>query len=148
MSQINENAALITPAVLKWAREKKGAQASEIAEYINLTEAEYLAVEGGTRQLTVSQLRNVSVFLLRPTAFFYLPAPPADSEVKKRFRARMEAIIEVEGSVSEEEVAGNLVFAYAGEANGETFPDDDQDKFRIVAILDTFAEEIVEPQSN
>lgn len=92
MNKKNENIALINPAILRWAREQKGLTPSEVADHLGLTEAGYLAVENGERQLTLDELRETASFLERQVAFFYLSAPP----FQIRYRVLMGAVIEVE----------------------------------------------------
>lgn len=70
--------ALVTPALLTWAREAAGLSSVEFAVALGQPEDRLLAWERGDEQPSMAQLREIAERLKRPTATFFLPEPPAE----------------------------------------------------------------------
>lgn len=76
----------ITPSVLKWAMEQVSVSQHEVAlrcKVSDLTVAEWLT---GEELPTKTQFRNLVSLLRRPSAFFFLPEPPAGAATTAAFR--------------------------------------------------------------
>jgi len=71
--------AFITPAVLRWAREQAGYSIEEVANRVGVKPARVEAWETGTAKLTLGRLEMLAAIYKRPTAIFYLPAPPRET---------------------------------------------------------------------
>jgi Zn-dependent peptidase ImmA (M78 family) len=78
--------ALVTPELMKWARETMGLRLDEAARKIGRSVEEIQGWEDGTRKPTMSQLRKVSEVYKRPLAVFFLPEPPRDFTTLRDFR--------------------------------------------------------------
>ncbi|WP_437329320.1 ImmA/IrrE family metallo-endopeptidase [Sorangium sp. So ce381] len=74
----------ITPAVLKWAREAAGYTVDDVAAKLKTARGRVLAWESGTEPLPVGRLDRLAKIYKRPTALFYMPAPPPEEEVGPR----------------------------------------------------------------
>ena len=73
--------ALITPEVLKWARERRIRLSIEYAaEKLNVKPARLRAWEGGTEKPTFAQLKKIAKVYRTHVSIFYLPEPPASIE--------------------------------------------------------------------
>ena len=68
--------ALVTPSVLRWAREAAGISVATLAAGLGQPEERLNAWEEGSEQPSMAQLRDIAVRLKRPTATFFLPEPP------------------------------------------------------------------------
>ena len=78
--------ALITPSVIKWAREKSH-YSLEVAGKKNGVSPEKLKEwENGKSLPSMTQAQNMSQVYRRPLAAFYLPHPPKDFTLLKDFR--------------------------------------------------------------
>jgi Zn-dependent peptidase ImmA (M78 family)/transcriptional regulator with XRE-family HTH domain len=78
--------ALVTPAVLKWARENDGYTPEFVAKKLKVTAADVVAWEAGQSRPSLTQLRKLATLYRRPTAVFYLPAPPQGFQTLRDFR--------------------------------------------------------------
>jgi len=79
--------ALLTPEVLKWAREKAGYDIETAAGIIGRDPNELIKWENGEARPTIPQARVISKKYKRPLAVFYLPEPPPkDFDILKDFR--------------------------------------------------------------
>ena len=103
--------ALITPEVLKWAREKRIRLKIEYAAKKLKVEPERLeAWEDGTEQPTFMQLKNIAKVYKTHISIFYLPEPPTDFQPPTDYRVLPEQI-----AIDEEQVYrlnANIVEAY------------------------------------
>jgi Zn-dependent peptidase ImmA (M78 family) len=79
-------AALITPSVIQWAREKEGFTLAEAASKIHRSIEEIKQWENGILLPTVAQARKASEVYKRSLAVFYLPEPPTDFDTLRDFR--------------------------------------------------------------
>ena len=79
--------ALITPSVLKWARERSGLTIEVASRKIGRTVAEILSWENGELKPTIPQARKAAEAYKRPLAVFYLPEPPRDFDTLRDFRS-------------------------------------------------------------
>lgn len=68
--------ALVTPSVLRWAREAAGISVATLAAGLGQPEERLNAWEVGDEQPSMAQLRDIANRLKRPTATFFLPEPP------------------------------------------------------------------------
>lgn len=68
--------ALVTPSVLRWAREAQGLHVETVAEKLKRSVAEIEAWESGDDAPTLAQARNVAKLYRRPLAVFFLPDVP------------------------------------------------------------------------
>ena len=78
--------ALITPAVLKWARESAGLTVEEAAARLKRSADELAQWETGESQPTIPQARKAANVYKRPLAALYLPEPPKDFQILQDFR--------------------------------------------------------------
>lgn len=77
----------IQPAILKWARESQGYSVKEVAARLKRAPAEVNAWESGAAAPTYVQLETLAYKLYkRPLATFFLPQPPAEPDLKRKFR--------------------------------------------------------------
>lgn len=83
--------ALVTPAVMKWARDAMGYRLDEAARKIGRPVEDIQGWEDGTRRPTMAQLRKASEVYKRPLAVFYLPQPPRDFATLRDFRSLPES---------------------------------------------------------
>ncbi len=79
--------ALITPSVMRWARERSGLSLEEAAHKIGRPVEEISKWEepDGFRP-SIAQARKAAEVYKRPLAVFYLPEPPEDFETLRDFR--------------------------------------------------------------
>jgi Zn-dependent peptidase ImmA (M78 family) len=68
--------ALVTPAVLRWARETAGISLAELAAGLDQSVERIQSWEDGGEQPSMAQLRDIAGRLKRPTATFFLQEPP------------------------------------------------------------------------
>lgn len=78
--------ALITPSVIKWAREKAHYSLDVSAKKIGVAPEKLKEWENGKNLPTMTQARKMSQVYRRPLAVFYLPHPPKDFPLLKDFR--------------------------------------------------------------
>jgi Zn-dependent peptidase ImmA (M78 family) len=78
--------ALITPSVLKWARERAKLSIKQAAEKLGQEMEEIEAWERGEKYPSIAQARRASEAYRRSLAVFYLPEPPKDFDTIKDFR--------------------------------------------------------------
>ena len=78
--------ALITPAVLTWARETVGFSVKDLAGKLKIEPNQVYAWEAGNERPSVARLKTIADKLKRPLAVFYLPVPPEDMRPPKDFR--------------------------------------------------------------
>ena len=78
--------ALITPAVIKWSREKAHYDLEVVAKKIGVNPEKLKEWENGKNLPTMTQARKMSQVYRRPLAVFYLPHPPKDFPLLKDFR--------------------------------------------------------------
>lgn len=83
--------ALITPEVMRWARDRMRLTVEEAARKIGRPVDEILAWENGSKLPTFAQLRKASEVYKRPLAVFYLPSPPKDFDTLRDFRSLPES---------------------------------------------------------
>jgi len=78
----------VAPGVLKWARETMGKTLDDVAKRLDLGRAtvEAWERETGQKHPTLKQLRELSIFLKRPLAAFFLPDPPQEAPLPADFR--------------------------------------------------------------
>jgi Zn-dependent peptidase ImmA (M78 family)/DNA-binding XRE family transcriptional regulator len=76
----------VAPGVLKWARETMGKTLDDVAKRLDLGRATVEAWEAGQKHPTLNQLRELSVFLKRPFAAFFLPTAPQEAPLPADFR--------------------------------------------------------------
>ncbi|MCY4513120.1 MAG: XRE family transcriptional regulator [Bdellovibrionales bacterium] len=78
--------ALITPTVIKWAREKSHYPLEIAAKKIGVSSEKLNEWESGKTLPTMTQARKMSQVYRRPLAAFYLSHPPKDFPLLKDFR--------------------------------------------------------------
>jgi Zn-dependent peptidase ImmA (M78 family)/transcriptional regulator with XRE-family HTH domain len=76
----------VIPGVLRWARETMGKTVDDVAKRLDLGKATVEAWEKGQKHPTLKQLRELSVFLKRPLAAFFLPTAPQEAPLPADFR--------------------------------------------------------------
>ena len=85
----------LTPAVLKWARERAGYTAKEAAKLMrekSVTAEFILACEQGEEMMTYPQLEKLAVQVYkRPPLVFFLPQPPQEEMAEENFRTLPQA---------------------------------------------------------
>ena len=82
----NRVEALITPALLVWARETAGFDIPMAAKKIGVQPDRLAGWEQGQRRPSIPQLRKLANVYRRPIAVFYLPKPPAAEALIRDFR--------------------------------------------------------------
>ena len=78
--------ALVTPSVIKWAREKALYSVETAAKKIRANASDLKKWEKGTGHPSLAKARKMSEVYRRPLASFYLPEPPKDFSLLKDFR--------------------------------------------------------------
>ena len=79
--------ALITPEVLKWARERRiRLEIDYAAKKLKIDVERLEAWENGTDQPTISQLKKIANLYKTHISIFYLPAPPTDFQPLTDYR--------------------------------------------------------------
>ena len=80
--------ALITPALITWARDTAGFSITEAADKLNIDAEKLTAWENPDDKASPSipQLRRMATLFKRPLAVFYLPDPPRKFEVMRDLR--------------------------------------------------------------
>jgi Zn-dependent peptidase ImmA (M78 family)/DNA-binding XRE family transcriptional regulator len=68
--------ALVTPEVVRWARERARAKRDEVAKALGKTPASIEAWESGTSAPTFSQAQRLAEILHVPFGYLFLPSPP------------------------------------------------------------------------
>ncbi len=83
--------ALVTPEVMKWAREQMSLSLDEAARKISRPVEDIIGWEDGTRRPTIAQLRDAARVYKRSLAVFYLSAPPEGFATLRDFRTLPES---------------------------------------------------------
>lgn len=78
--------ALVTPALVRWARTTAGFDVATAAKKLKVTGATLNAWEAGTTPPSLAQLRKMVTLYKRPLAVFYLPEPPQGFSPLRDFR--------------------------------------------------------------
>ncbi|NPV60014.1 MAG: ImmA/IrrE family metallo-endopeptidase [Actinobacteria bacterium] len=78
--------ALVTPSVLKWAREKSGYDLQTASKKIGRPVSDIEAWESGEKRPTLAQARKAAEVYKYSLAVFYLPEPPKGFSVLRDFR--------------------------------------------------------------
>ncbi len=78
--------ALITPSVIKWAREKAHYSIDVAAQKVGVSSKKLEDWENEKSLPTITQARKMSQVYRRSLAAFYLPEPPKDFPILKDFR--------------------------------------------------------------
>ena len=78
--------ALVSPRLLRWARETAGFDLGGAARRVKRSEEQLRAWESGVSRPTVAQLRQAARVYRRPLAAFYLPHPPPDLPLPRDLR--------------------------------------------------------------
>ena len=78
--------ALVTPALLKWARERAGLQLIEAANRVDIHPTTLEEWEAGHEVPSIAQARKLGEVYRRPLAVFFLPEPPRDFDPQREFR--------------------------------------------------------------
>lgn len=78
----------INPTILKWARERSGYKAKEIADALGKDVSIINDWELGERALTYVQLEKLAEKYKRPIALFFFPEPPEEQDIVKNLALR------------------------------------------------------------
>lgn len=78
--------ALVTPAVLRWARESMGLTVDAAAKRIGVSRDKLQEAEAGDVRLTIRQAEKAAKTYDRSTAVLFLPAPPQEESIAVKFR--------------------------------------------------------------
>ncbi|UCH86293.1 MAG: ImmA/IrrE family metallo-endopeptidase [Dehalococcoidia bacterium] len=70
--------AFVTPALVKWARERNNLTADAVAEKLNVAVAKFTAWERGDERPTLRQAQNLAQKLYVPFGFLFLSEPPSE----------------------------------------------------------------------
>lgn len=76
----------VKPDVLRWARVTIGKTIEDVAGRLKIRKEMVLGWEEGRGHPTLSQLRELAVYLKRPLAAFFLPAAPVEAPLPGAFR--------------------------------------------------------------
>ena len=86
--------ALITPEVLKWARERRiKLEIDYAAEKLKIGKERLEAWENGTEQPTIAQLKKLAKLYKTHISIFYLPEPPTDFQPLTDYRVLPEQLV-------------------------------------------------------
>ena len=103
--------ALITPEVLKWARERRiRLEIDYAAKRLKIDPARLETWENGTEQPTFTQLKNIAKLYKTHISIFYLPEPPTDFQPLTDYRVLPEHL-----ATNEEQIYrlnANIIEAY------------------------------------
>lgn len=83
---VRSQPALITPSVLRWARETAHLDVPFVAEKLKRTKEEIQEWESGESRPTFAQFKTIANLYRRPLAVFYLPEPPLQEKPLPDFR--------------------------------------------------------------
>jgi transcriptional regulator with XRE-family HTH domain len=83
---VSRQEALVTPSIMKWARERARLSTKQAAERIGQPVEEIEAWEKGEKYPSTAQARKASEAYKRSLAVFYLAEPPTDFDTIKDFR--------------------------------------------------------------
>src|SRR5947207_2077229 len=78
--------ALVTPALLKWARERAGLKLEAAGDRSGFHPTTLEEWEAGNEVPTIAQARKLGEVYKRPLAVFFLPEPPRDFDPQREFR--------------------------------------------------------------
>lgn len=78
--------ALVTPALVRWARTTAGFDVAAAAKKLKVATAALEAWETGAKPPSLAQLRKMATLYKRPLAVFYLPEPPQGFTPLRDFR--------------------------------------------------------------
>ncbi len=78
--------ALVTPTILRWARERARTSQGELAKKLNTNPERIALWESGQTRPTFRQAQNIASKLRIPFGYLYLPAPPAERIPLQDFR--------------------------------------------------------------
>lgn len=78
--------ALVTPGVLKWARESAGYSLEAVAKKLAVPPERVLSWEEGVERPSVARARRMAAVYRRPFALFFAPAPPREEELAQQYR--------------------------------------------------------------
>ena len=78
--------AIITPNILRWARETSKMSIEQVALKTKVKEEKIALWENGEDFPSINQLEKLSKLYRRPIAIFYLPEPPSDFQTLRDFR--------------------------------------------------------------
>ena len=103
--------ALITPEVLKWAREKRiKLEVNYAAKKLKIDMEHLEAWENGTEQPTFAQLKKIAKLYRTHISIFYLPEPPTDFQPLTDYRVLPERLATDEEQIYR--LNANIVEAY------------------------------------
>ena len=91
--------ALVTPEVMKWARESAGLTLDEAATKIGRPQHEIAQWESGELRPSIAQARKACEVYRRPLAVFYLPSPPEDFDTLRDFRKLPRGVVRTYSSM-------------------------------------------------
>jgi len=78
--------ALVTPAVLKWARESAGFEVATVAKRLGAAPDRIHSWEKGLSRPTWGQFTRLAKMYRLPTAIFYLDEPPSEPDTPRDYR--------------------------------------------------------------
>ena len=82
-----ERATAANPNILRWARERSGRSAEEVARYLKKDASVIESWESGELSPTIGQLEKLAYQLYkRPLAIFFFPEPPEEQTPDREFR--------------------------------------------------------------
>ena len=103
--------ALITPEVLKWARERRVKLSIErAAEKLKISTEQLESWENGTARPSFAKLKEVAKFYRTHVSVFYLPHPPADFQPLTDYRILPESLARDEDQTYR--LNANIIEAY------------------------------------
>lgn len=82
----SRNEAIVTPSLMKWAREKAGFDIPIAAGKFKRPESDIIGWENGTKYPSLAQAREACRIYRRSLAVFFLPEPPEDFDTLRDFR--------------------------------------------------------------
>ena len=103
--------ALITPEVLKWARERRVELSIErAAEKLKISTVQLESWENGTARPSFAKLKDIAKLYRTHVTIFYLPRPPADFQPLTDYRLLPESLVRDEDQTYR--LNANIVEAY------------------------------------
>lgn len=78
--------ALVTPALIAWARRTAGFDVAGAAQKLKISDAVFASWEAGASRPSIAQARKMATLFKRPLAVFYLAVPPDSFTPLRDFR--------------------------------------------------------------
>ena len=106
------NTAYVSPAVLRWARQRSGLSVAALASRANLKEQKLAAWEEGLEHPTFRQAQHIAGALHVPFGYFFLNTPPEQKLPLRDFRTVKTGGVPTEPSAELFDLVSDIVFKH------------------------------------